>query len=227
MTETQNENQLAVVEPPQVTEAVLHEYLTGMGSSLKPAQKQQFLQIARSYGLNPFKREIYAISYGNNFNIIVGYEVYLKRAEMSGQLAGWKVWTEQDGDDVKGCIEIRRKDWNQPFYHEVCLSEYDQRNQMWKSKPKTMIKKVAMAQGFRLAFPVELGGIPYTSDEIPNAEPQQSNLQGIISSIQSAPDVETLNRVATQAREGLHTDADKNAARTAYKQRKAEIEGGN
>ena len=38
---------------------------------------------------------------------------------------------------------------------------------MWGSKPRTMIKKVAIAQGFRLAFPVELGGIPYTADELP------------------------------------------------------------
>ena len=29
-----------------------------------------------------------------------------------------------------------------------------------------MIKKVAMAQAFRLCFPDELGGMPYTSDEM-------------------------------------------------------------
>ena len=29
-----------------------------------------------------------------------------------------------------------------------------------------MIKKVAMSQGFRLCFPDELGGIPYTQEEI-------------------------------------------------------------
>jgi hypothetical protein len=30
-----------------------------------------------------------------------------------------------------------------------------------------MIKKVAMAQGFRLCFSDELGGMPYTADELP------------------------------------------------------------
>jgi hypothetical protein len=31
-----------------------------------------------------------------------------------------------------------------------------------------MIKKVAMAQGFRLCFSDELGGMPYTADELPD-----------------------------------------------------------
>ena len=39
---------------------------------------------------------------------------------------------------------------------------------MWASKPYTMIKKVAIAQGFRLAFPDEIGGMPYTADELPD-----------------------------------------------------------
>lgn len=33
-----------------------------------------------------------------------------------------------------------------------------------------MIKKVAMAQGFRLCFSDELGGIPYTKEEMPEQE---------------------------------------------------------
>jgi hypothetical protein len=36
----------------------------------------------------------------------------------------------------------------------------------WKNKPVTMTKKVAMAQGFRLCFSDELGGMPYTAEEL-------------------------------------------------------------
>ena len=42
--------------------------------------------------------------------------------------------------------------------------------QIWKEKPITMIKKVAIAQGFRLCFPEELGGLPYTAEEITSGE---------------------------------------------------------
>ena len=158
---------------------VAGKYLESMGNGLKEHHRNQFLEICKAYQLNPFKREVYGIQYGNNFNIIVGYEIYLKRAEMSGQLAGWKAWTEGSGSDMKGCVEIKRKDWEEPFYHEAYLDEYDQKNSMWKNKPRTMIKKVAISQAFRMAFPVELGGIPYTADELPEKDvtPQPQQVQ--------------------------------------------------
>lgn len=158
----------AIATIPTNTMAVAEQYLESFGNKLTKAHKNQFLSICQSFGLNPFLRQIYGIPFGDKFNIIVGYEVYLQRAENSGQLAGWRSWTEGEGKQMKGCIEITRRDWAAPFYHEVYLAEYDQNNQMWKSKPMTMIKKVAIAQGFRMAFPVELGGIPYTADEMPS-----------------------------------------------------------
>lgn len=160
----------AIRQPAQLMQSI-EKYLESMGNKLSQKHRTQFVEIASAFQLNPFIREIYGIPYGDNFNIIVGYEVYLKRAETSGQLAGWRAWTEGEGQSIKGCVEISRKDWEKPFYHEVYLEEYDQKNSMWKGKPRTMIKKVAIAQGFRMAFPVELGGIPYTADELPNIEP--------------------------------------------------------
>jgi len=168
-----------------ITQSKINEYLDAFGfaNQLQKNEKKQFIEIACAFQLNPFKREIYCIPYntkqGRKLSIITGYEVYLKRAERSGKLAGWKVWTEGEGNNLKACIEIRRKDWEQPLYHEVYFSEYAQKtydkynktyvlNSMWKSKPMTMLKKVVIAQGFRLAFPDELGGMPYTTDELPD-----------------------------------------------------------
>lgn len=166
-----------VYQPKQVTDEVIGDYLSNLGNKLTAYHRKQFINICKQFNLSPFAREIYGIPYGDNFNIIVGYEVYLKRAETSGQLAGWRAWTEGEGQNIKGCVEISRKDWEKPFYHEVYLEEYDQKNSMWKSKPRTMIKKVAIAQGFRMAFPVELGGIPYTADELPSIEPVSEQRQ--------------------------------------------------
>jgi hypothetical protein len=69
-------------------------------------------------------------------------------------------------------ITIHRRDFQHPFIHEVYFSEYfgttkeGALNKFWGSKPMTMIKKVAMAQGFRLCFSDELGGMPYTAEEL-------------------------------------------------------------
>ncbi|QOQ95363.1 recombinase RecT [Helicobacter cinaedi] len=115
--------------------------------------------------LNPFLREIYAVGYKDKFNIIIGYNAYLKRAEMTGLLGYWNHWTEGTGENMKAVIEIHRKDFTGPFRHEVYLAEYKQDTQIWRSKPITMIKKVAVAQGFRLAFPTEFGSMPYIQEE--------------------------------------------------------------
>lgn len=153
-------------------------YLRSMNlaQNLTQAEVTQFIEIAQGFGLNPFKREIYASKYGNNFSVIVGYETYIKRAERSGRLAGWNVTTEGGIDDgsLKAIITIHRNDFTHPFIHEVYYVEYVQRTKegrptkFWSDKPYTMIKKVAMAQGFRLCFSDELGGMPYTADELPD-----------------------------------------------------------
>ncbi len=156
--------------PIKIDGKVIEDFLFTTETKLTEQHKKLFLNLAVRNQLDPFKREIYAIPYevGGKIqlSIVTGYEVYLKRAERSGKLDGWKCWTEGESDKLKAIIEIKRKDWSQPFRHEVLLKEYDLGYKIWKSKPQTMIKKVAMAQAFRLCFPDELGGMPYTADEI-------------------------------------------------------------
>ena len=123
-----------------------------------------FMGIAKSFGLNPLKREVHFVKYGNApASIIVGYEIYLKRAERTGKLDGWKCWIEGD----KAVIEIKRKDQSIPIKWEVDRKEFDKQQSTWKAMPNFMLKKVAIAQGFRLAFPDELGGLPYLAEELP------------------------------------------------------------
>lgn len=181
-----------------VTDDVLKSFLFSNGTNLTQQEQTAFFQIAKMAQLNPFKREIYVVAYGEgekrSLSIITGFEVYLKRAERTGLLDGWKceffgifrkelVNKEFRGKggstyfkDVEQIVEtercfaritIHRKDRKMPFEHEVELAEYNQNNQMWTSKPVTMLKKVAMSQGFRICFPDELAGLPYTSEEMP------------------------------------------------------------
>lgn len=134
-----------------------------------------FLAICKNNNLDPFKREVYLVKYGDNPAMTVtGYETYLKRAESSGKWNGYKVWTEGEGKNLKAVIEVYRKDWDKPFTWEVDYAESVQNkkdgtpNTFWRNKPKGMLKKVAISQGLRLAFPDEVGGLPYTNDEMPS-----------------------------------------------------------
>lgn len=130
------------------------------------AEFRMYAMTAAEFGLNPVKRECYFVKYGNSpGQTLIGYEIYLKRADRTGKLDGWAIKINPDGSEAT--IKIYRKDWENPFIWTVYSDECNTGKALWKTKPKFMLRKVAIAQAFRLAFPDELGGMPYTSDELP------------------------------------------------------------
>lgn len=160
-------NSLATVTPKVVKELIC--------KSATDSEIGLFLNICKNNGLDPFKREIYLVKYGTNPAMsVTGYEVYLKRAQSSGVWNGFKVWTEGSlsAKNLVAKCEIYRKDWDKPFYWEVGYEEgLSLNNPIAKSKPKHMLKKTCMSQAFRLCFPEQVGGLPYTADEMGAEEP--------------------------------------------------------
>lgn len=158
----------AIELTPKTVKAYINQYATEQEVAL-------FLNQCAMFGLNPFKREIYLIKYSANqpATFVVGYEVYLKRAERSDKWAGLESGTLGEGKDLKAWAKVYRKDWTNPLYHEVYLDEYIQKTKdgnptrFWNEKPRTMLKKVAISQAFRMAFPDEFAGMPYTAEEMP------------------------------------------------------------
>ena len=154
-----------------------------------------FMGIAKSYGLNPMKREIHFVKYGTSpASIIVGYETYLKRAERTGKLDGWKCSIEKDDIGEKAVIEIKRKDQTMPIRWEVYRKEFDKGQSTWKTMPTFMLKKVAIAQGFRMAFPDDLGGMPYIPEEMPSDKGGGvSEALPVASHVEDVPEVEVID----------------------------------
>ena len=203
---------------PLVTlpEQKLAEFLdiAGGGRELPQEKRRQFIEIAQAYCLNPFKREIYCVSYAGNTSIITGYEVYIKRAERTGLLNGWGVEIKGSGEDMSAVITINGKDWTQPFKHEVYFSDSANRtkdgrlNSTWAKMPKFMLKKVAIAQGFRLCFSDELGGMPYTQDEIgPEAYNKAEPAQAVVTAEVADPEELPLPQDALNALGAAQTKA--------------------
>jgi len=179
-TKSPEKTQALVKDDPlkSLTKETVHRYINQMATETEIGQ---FLHLCSTWSLDPFKREIYLIKYSQKdpATIVMGYEVFLKRAERTGKITGWKHWTEGKPKtaDFKACIKIHRKDWTEPFEHEVWWDEYAQYkadgrtlNKFWNSKPRTMLLKVVDTQGFRLCFPDDLGGMPYTAEEMPRTE---------------------------------------------------------
>ena len=155
-------------------ELLSHLDALGITNKLTEGEKHTYLSIAKAFNLNPFKREIHISKYGEQMSIITGYEVYIKRAERTGQLDGWNATTSGSvtNGDLKATVTIYRKDRQHPFIWEANYDECVQKTRDGKvtkfwEKASFMTKKVAISQAFRLCFSDELAGMPYTSDEMP------------------------------------------------------------
>ena len=166
----------------------IRRYLVSGGGNISDQEAMMFLQMCRYQKLNPFLREAYLIKYGNNpASMVVGKDTFIKRArhrpEFDGFKAGVVVQTgsgeiiEREGSFrapgealLGGWARVYIKGYKTPFYAAVDWNEYvgvkDGRpNRMWASKPTTMIRKVALSQALREAFPDDMGGL-YEPEEI-------------------------------------------------------------
>lgn len=150
------------------------------------AECKIFLETCRQYKLNPFTKEAHLIHYDNNSDatassIVLGKACYMQMAERHPQYDGFEAGVivmangqlfNREGAIVYegeallgGWAKVYRKDRSRPSYSEVKFSEYDTGKSLWKAKPATMIRKVALVQALREAFPTTFGTL-YDESEI-------------------------------------------------------------
>jgi len=188
--ETMEDKEVLMVQPTAVQTFALT--MEDVKKYIAPKASDQelfmFMNICKSYGLNPFKREVHFIKYSpqDPGTTVVGYEMYLKRAEATGLLDGWDVKiTGPPGKEI-AVITIHRKDRKYPFTWEVHRSEFDKKQSLWNKIPLFLLRKVAISQGFRLAFPEQLGGMPYTPEEI-STETTENLPRDVIDVVETRP----------------------------------------
>ncbi|MBT9147532.1 MAG: hypothetical protein DDT32_01290 [Syntrophomonadaceae bacterium] len=164
---------------------IIREYLTsGDSSNVTMQEIVQFIELCKGQRLNPFLREAYLIKppNGKPASILAGKDAFAKRAQRNEEFAGYtagvivvpcegQALIERVGSLVLptetlagGWAKVFRKDWVVPAEISVSLQEYKRPSPVWDGKPATMIRKVALVQALREAFP-ELAGM-YSAEEI-------------------------------------------------------------
>ena len=148
------------------------------------------IEMGRATALNPFLREIWLVKYGNGAaQIFIGrdgyriaaqrqpdYDYHLVDAVYSNdkfQMWNGEVQHQYEianrGDLIGAYCVVKRKSASRTMYVYVELTEYDLKQGLWKSKPATMIKKVAEAQAIRMAFQSTFAGT-YAEEELPESK---------------------------------------------------------
>ena len=169
---------------------------------LTPKQVGMALSLIKGRDLNPLANEVYIVAYrkkngGTEFSLIVSKEAFLKRANRNPQLEGFEagivvinesgLQVERKGalvlpndELVGGWARVYRKDFRVPVEVYVSMKEYNKSQSTWNSMPATMIRKTALVNALREAFPEDLGNM-YTEDDggetfdrIKDVTPQES-----------------------------------------------------
>lgn len=219
----ENQSQEVVtIENQAITEETIKNYFCKNATSSELALGAM---ICRQQGLNPFTGDVHFIKYGEQkMQVVVSKYAFLKRAERNPNYDGFKAWVESEGDDVIGKCEVYRKDRKMPIYSEVYLSEYKQGNKMWNEKPKTMIRKVAVVQAHREAFPDDLSQL-FTEEEISTGNNYElPEVKGINSYISEINKCNTLKELLDYFKNNQKEFEGNKEIMSAFTQRRLEIE---
>nr|DAI29168.1 MAG TPA: RecT protein [Caudoviricetes sp.] len=153
---------------------------------LTEKQVGQALSLIKGRNLNPLANEVYIVAYkkktgGTEFSLIVSKEAFLKRAAQNPNYEGFEagvVTVDEEGimHERKGAImlpgdtlvggwaRVYRKNFKVPVEIFVSRDEYDKKQSTWDAMPATMIRKTALVNALREAFPEDLSNM-YTEDD--------------------------------------------------------------
>lgn len=144
-----------------------------------------FMNTCKMQKLNPLASgEVYCIKFGSDpAQMVIGKDAYLRRAFSNPDYLykedGITVLRGEQIVQKEGCclypgekliggwckVYFMRNGKERTAYKEVSLEEYNKGQANWKTKPATMIDKVAVSQCVRDAFPKDYEGL-YSEDEM-------------------------------------------------------------
>ena len=174
----------------QLSPQTVRTYLVQGNGRVTDQEVGLFIDLCRYQQLNPFLREAYLIKYGDSpATMVTGKETFTKRASADERCGGWDagiiIQTKDNKIDHRkgtmllpgevllgGWARVYRKDWQVPIENSVSLQEYMRKGKdgkpmsSWASMPATMIRKVALVQALREAFPERFAGL-YSPEEMP------------------------------------------------------------
>lgn len=168
--------------------STVKNYLVSGNGNVTDQEVVMFLNLCKFNRLNPFLREAYLIKYGSSpATMVVGKDAILKRAMRNPRYSGFQAGVyvvRQDGTLEErpgsltlpgeslagGWAKVVVKRFDCPVEAAVSFEEYCQRKDgkptsNWAVRPATMIRKVALVQALREAFPEDLSDM-YAAEEM-------------------------------------------------------------
>ncbi|MBF2601371.1 phage recombination protein Bet [Listeria welshimeri] len=168
-------------ENVKLSPSIIRDYLVSGNAEVSDQEVVMFLQLCKYQKLNPFLKEAYLVKFkGYPAQIITSKEAFMKRAETHEQYDGFEagVIVERNGEiiELEGAVSLKddkllggwarvfRKDRSRPVSVRISEKEFNKKQSTWTSMPLTMMRKTAVVNAMREAFPDNLGAM-YTEEE--------------------------------------------------------------
>jgi len=189
---------MAIGKSTPITKETVRQYLCPNATD---QELTLFVELCIQQGLNPFLKEAYLIKYGSSpASMVVAKDAFLKKANKIDAYKGFKAGVIVDdgstvknteglvrnGESIVGGWAVVYRENREPLEIQVNFSEYAAKkadgtlNGQWSKMPATMIRKVALVQAHREAFPDQFQGM-YDESELP------AMTNGIVIDAESSP----------------------------------------
>lgn len=194
------DNQLTVINysAPEVVRTLKATVANG----LTDPEFMLFVEHCKGTGLNPFKKEVWAIKAGGRLQLMTGNQGFHAIANTHPQYDGMETgfvgsegqhlpMTYPHNDFIGAWCKVYRKDRRVPIEAVAMLEEYDKGQSNWKTMRRIMIVKCAESLALRKSFPQELNGM-YTAEEMPAeySTPKEVPVYGTTKPVAPAPSMQ-------------------------------------
>lgn len=194
-------------EDVKLAPSTVRNYLVSGDGKVTDQEVVMFINLCKYQHLNPFLNEAYIVKFGSRpAQLITSKEAFMKRAEANEHFRGSKAgvivvrnneiiysqgaFALPSDTIVGGWAEVKRDDREEPIHIEISFEEFNKKQATWKDMPANMIRKTALVNALREAFPDSLGSL-YTEDDksetasvVPNqAERKQAKKESAASSL--------------------------------------------
>lgn len=137
-------------------------------SNVTENEAKQYLHICKKHDIDPLSRMLVPLRMGGKHVYHMSIDGLRSRAAATGEYAGSDVPVFEDvGDDLLCTVVVYRMVSGQrcPFGAQALLSEYSTGRNLWASKPRIMLAKVAESLALRKGYPEKLSGL-YEASEL-------------------------------------------------------------
>lgn len=168
-------------EDVKLAPSTVRNYLVSGDGKVTDQEVVMFINLCKYQHLNPFLNEAYIVKFGSRpAQLITSKEAFMKRAEANEHFRGSKAgvivvrnneiiysqgaFALPSDTIVGGWAEVKRDDREEPIHIEISFDEFNKKQATWKDMPANMIRKTALVNALREAFPDSLGSL-YTEDD--------------------------------------------------------------